>query len=275
MPSGVYEKSEKHRKNLSLSLSGKKNPMFGKLPARKGKTNIDYYGVEKAEEIKKRNSLAHVDKCFSEKARQNMSLSHKGKPSGMKDKHQTENAKELIRLAFLGKSNPNFGKHFISKLKGKTFEELYGIEKAIIIKNNMKKPKSKEHIQKIKDWRVKFVFPLKDTSIEIALQNILRDNNIIFEKHKPIHGQPDLFIEPNICVFADGDYWHNYPIGRDRDREVTQKLTDKGYKVLRFWERDILNDIESCFALIRKEMNEEAKRNEKDVSIDRCTAGVI
>ena len=30
-------------------------------------------------------------------------------------------------------------------------------------------------------------------------------------KHKPIRGQPDVFIHPNICVFVDGDRWHANP----------------------------------------------------------------
>ena len=31
-------------------------------------------------------------------------------------------------------------------------------------------------------------------------------------KHKGVlRAQPDIFIEPNICIFVDGDYWHCNP----------------------------------------------------------------
>jgi DNA mismatch endonuclease (patch repair protein) len=181
-------------------------------------------------------------------------------------KPKSEEGRKNMRLAKLGKPNKN---------KGKTLEEILGIERAIDFKRNsrkpksedfkrnlrkpkseeakrrMRKPKSEEGRKNMRLARLKKIIPFKDTSIEVRLQNILRDNNIIFEKHKPIHGQPDLFIEPNICIFADGDYWHNYPAGRERDREVTKVLTEKGYKVLRFWEHDINNNLNDCFEQIR------------------------
>ena len=50
------------------------------------------------------------------------------------------------------------------------------------------------------------------------LQNLLTVAKIKFETHRmyikqglTIHGQPDIFIKPNICIFADGNYWHANP----------------------------------------------------------------
>ena len=68
MPRGVYIRTEENRKNLSNSLiglyTGEKNPMFGKR--------------------------------HSEKTREKLSKSHKGKSSGMKGKHHTKaNAKKI------------------------------------------------------------------------------------------------------------------------------------------------------------------------------------
>jgi DNA mismatch endonuclease (patch repair protein) len=111
-----------------------------------------------------------------------------------------------------------------------------------------------ETIEKIKQARLQQVLPTKDTSIEVALQNELNKRGIKFEKHYPIQGQPDIFITPNICVFADGDYWHNYPSGRDKDKRITQELQNKGFKVLRFWERDINKNIEKCICQIEAQI---------------------
>lgn len=63
----------------------------------------------------------------------------------------------------------------------------------------------------IRKNRLAQVLPLKDTSIEIKIQEALLKEGVVFEKHKNIKGQPDIFIEPNICIFADGDYWHGNP----------------------------------------------------------------
>ena len=76
--------------------------------------------------------------------------------------------------------------------------------------------------------------------------------NILFISHKTIIGQPDIFIEPNICIFADGNYWHNYPNGNERDKQITNKLQTQGYKVLRFWENEINENINNCISKIKE-----------------------
>jgi G:T-mismatch repair DNA endonuclease (very short patch repair protein) len=92
----------------------------------------------------------------------------------------------------------------------------------------------------------------KDTSIELKLQKILTEHGIKFEKHVSMEGHPDIFIKPNICIFADGDYFHNLPGRKERDAAVTATLTDKGYRVLRFCEHDINSNINSCFNTIQE-----------------------
>jgi DNA mismatch endonuclease, patch repair protein len=108
--------------------------------------------------------------------------------------------------------------------------------------------------KKNKISRLSQIIPSKDTSIEIKLQKILKKNKILFQKHKSIFGQPDIFIQPNICIFADGCYWHKYPKGTNRDKKVNEYLKQNGYIVLRFWEHEINNDIERCFQIINLEI---------------------
>lgn len=106
----------------------------------------------------------------------------------------------------------------------------------------------------VKQRRLNQVIPSKDTKIEIKLQNELSKRNIKFTKHKPIIGQPDIFIEPNICIFADGDYWHNLPTSKEKDQKITNELKNLGYKVLRFWEHEIVNNIDNCINTIEVEL---------------------
>jgi DNA mismatch endonuclease (patch repair protein) len=86
---------------------------------------------------------------------------------------------------------------------------------------------------------IKKIRMFRDTKPERMLEGMLKRLNIQYEKQKPIFGIPDFFIMPNYCIFVDGDYWHNYPDGTERDREVNEKLTEQGYIVLRFWEHEI------------------------------------
>jgi len=122
------------------------------------------------------------------------------------------------------------------------------------------KTHTEEARAKLREWRSHQVIPKKDTSIEIKLQDFLATENVSFEKHKPITGQPDIFISPNICIFADGCYWHgcnkcNLEKARHPDdSKITDKLQNSGYKVLRFWEHDIKNNFENVCSKILEEI---------------------
>ena len=95
-----------------------------------------------------------------------------------------------------------------------------------------------------KERRAKQVFPLKDSSIEVKIQNFLKQLGIEFFTHQYIkieHGyQCDILIPSmNLVIECDGDYWHKYPVGRDIDHIRTKELIQKGFKVLRLWEFEI------------------------------------
>lgn len=110
--------------------------------------------------------------------------------------------------------------------------------------------------QRIVNARRRQVFPLKDTKIEVALQEELKNLNIDFQTHIPIVGQPDIFIEPNICIFCDGDYWHSRPKSKEHGAYVVSQLKESGYKVLRFWEHEIKGNLPMCLAKIKSCMEE-------------------
>ena len=80
-----------------------------------------------------------------------------------------------------------------------------------------------------------------DTYIEKLLKEWLTENNIDFEEDKPIEGitNPDFFIKPNICLYADGDYWHNLKKVRERDERINAKLEKLDYRVIRLLGSDI------------------------------------
>ena len=94
--------------------------------------------------------------------------------------------------------------------------------------------------------------PRKNTSIEKILRKELIKQEVSFKEQRRIStiSYVDFFIPPNLCVFADGDYWHSYPQGREKDRRQTKLLEKKGYKVLRFWGSEIRENPEQCVETI-------------------------
>lgn len=108
----------------------------------------------------------------------------------------------------------------------------------------------------------------KDSDIEIMLRKELWKRGIRYRKNdKTVFGHPDLtFKGKKIAVFCDSEFWHGYDwenrkrdfksnqdfwipkIERNiaRDAEVTKKLTEDGWLVLRFWGKDIEKKLTEC-----------------------------
>jgi len=112
--------------------------------------------------------------------------------------------------------------------------------------------------------RMKQILPVKNTSIEVKIQNFLKELHIEFYTHCYISEmrnkyQIDIFIPTlKIIIECDGCYWHGCPIcnlkpykkleeQKERDKLRTNELINKGFKVLRLWEHEIkimeLNDL--------------------------------
>lgn len=108
-------------------------------------------------------------------------------------------------------------------------------------------------VNKIREARLKQVFPKEDTIIEKILQEALTKHDIKFETHYPVLGQPDIVLDGKVAVFADGCYWHGCPeCGYDapdlrvKDEKITSQLEAEGWMVLRLWGHEIEGDIEGC-----------------------------
>jgi DNA mismatch endonuclease Vsr len=198
-------------------------------------------------EAKYKIRLARLGKKATKETREKLKILNKGKNNPMFGKHHSIKSKNKISIATKGKNNPFFGRTHSEK----TIKHFKFIHK----KENL----SASTIKKMKNSRLKQIIPFKDTKIEIAVQNELKKRNIIFTRHAPILGQPDIFIAPNICIFIDGDYWHanpnkynkNFPIFKTKtandiwkkDKKISNHLINNNYKVLRVWEEYIKQNI--------------------------------
>jgi DNA mismatch endonuclease Vsr len=232
---------------------------------KKGKTWEERYGEKKAKEMKKarikfyKNKENHpmyrkkhrpesIEKCklklinrkFSQKTLEKMSKKRleycKNHPEWQKGKNNS-----MYGIRFFKEQNHFYGKHHSKETKK-------------IMKEKRKKMFEDEPFrkEKMREMRLKAHIPYKDTKPEKIIQDVLRINNIIFETHKSIIGQPDIFIKPNICIFVDGCYWHSCPIHhpktynlkkRLKDDKINTKLQEMGYNIVRIWEHDIDKNI--------------------------------
>ena len=119
-----------------------------------------------------------------------------------------------------------------------------------------------------------------DSRHEIALRRELWKLGLRYRKYvAKLPGNPDLvFVGARVVVFCDGDYWHgrdwerlraalsrrhnaDYWIAkiarnRERDQEHTVRLTGDGWLVLRFWETDILGDLQGIAQRISQVVQE-------------------
>jgi len=77
------------------------------------------------------------------------------------------------------------------------------------------------------------------------LEEWLQHNNIKYEKQLPLEGITivDFFIEPNVCLYADGNYWHGLEIVKKRDKQIDAKLEKYGYRVIRLWGSEIKDGV--------------------------------
>ncbi len=85
--------------------------------------------------------------------------------------------------------------------------------------------------------------------------------------YKKLIGKPDIVLKKyKTVIFIDGEFWHGFnweerkakiktnrefwipKIERNlqRDREVNFALETKGYKVFRFWEKEIIKELDEC-----------------------------
>ena len=113
----------------------------------------------------------------------------------------------------------------------------------------------------------------KDTQPELMLRKALWQKNMRYRvNYKNLPGTPDIvFTKVKVVVFCDGDFWHghNWVIrgmksleeelssysefwkkkilrNIERDDEITKKLNEMGWKVIRIWESEIKKDVDKC-----------------------------
>jgi len=119
------------------------------------------------------------------------------------------------------------------------------------------------------------------TKPEILLQKALRKKGFKFKKnYTKLTGIPDIaLLKKKVAIFVDGEFWHGYrwqekkkkiksnrkywipKIERtiSRDRKNNRKLRKEGWIVIRFWQDQIIKDIDKCLEKIQAKMEKASK----------------
>jgi DNA mismatch endonuclease (patch repair protein) len=118
----------------------------------------------------------------------------------------------------------------------------------------------------------------KGTKDEVLLAKTLWSKGYRYRKNdKTVFGRPDLtFKKYKVAVFVDSEYFHGknwetekYRIKTNRmfwwakiegnmkrDNVVNDKLLSEGWKVLRFWSKEIRKNLASCIDKIEENLQE-------------------
>ena len=113
----------------------------------------------------------------------------------------------------------------------------------------------------------------KGTVPEIALRRAVHALGMRYALHKPLAKgcTPDLvLVRHRLAVFTDGCFWHQCPRhgrtdftgpnaerwrqkmtrNRERDRRANELAAGAGYRVLRFWECDVMADPDAAARVV-------------------------
>jgi len=139
------------------------------------------------------------------------------------------------------------------------------------MKQCFKKPSKKvsERMRRVKS---------SGTSLEIAMEEILRNLHISYERQPDLRGRPDFRIKgTNVLIFCDSSFWHGRREieitgkafkknrefwtkklieNRKRDQSNNRALRKSGWSVQRFWDTDILKRPDKVRNRLRRIINE-------------------
>lgn len=122
----------------------------------------------------------------------------------------------------------------------------------------------------------------KDTKPELVLRRALWAQGLRYRLNYKLPGRPDIvFIGARVVVFVDGCFWHGCPIhsvqpksnvefwksklsgNKERDLLVSSRLEAMGWRVLRFWEHEISEELGAVVQRVSNTLQKAVQANDK------------
>lgn len=144
-----------------------------------------------------------------------------------------------------------------------------------------------------KEQRTKNMQAVKSTGtqIEVTLAKALFALGLRYRKNnKSVFGKPDLtFKKYKLAIFIDGEFWHgkdwrkrkhDHKSNRDfwikkiesnikRDKLVNKQLLKDGWKVLRFWGKDVTKNLRTCTNKVLQTIHEIESERAKEKKVGK------
>lgn len=213
-------------KSKKGNCSGKLNPMYGRCHS---------------EETKQKISEKQKQCWFREDVRIKKIKALKERKPTFLGKHHSDKTKEVIGAKAHSRfDDPKWKSEYIEKRK----------EMFLRPEWKQKQSETRKNLWTTEEFKEKVLSTFinrKPTSLEIKVSEVLVKLGVNFEEQKVIgRAIVDFYIpDINLCIEADGEYWHNLPGKKEKDRWRDWILKKKGYLVVRLTEKEILEDAES------------------------------
>ena len=192
---------------------------------RKGKTNVEFYGVERAEELKKKYQKGQKGK-------------HSGILNGMYGRKRSERVKNAVRKANKGRAawNKNLTKETDVRVKKYA-------DRLKIVKGNMNLWLDSEVVSKILAGRGKSPNHLERLFIKLTPDCVrfVGDGSWWRKLLNGKYKNPDFKVTgQNKVIELFGDYWHR----NDSPQELIDLYNQIGIACLVFWEHELYDQSE-------------------------------
>lgn len=149
--------------------------------------------------------------------------------------------------------NPEYRKQQTERLKNKWKSDKDYREKMLEVQHSKKN--SDETRKRMSKARIKYykehpdsLFSLKPTSIELKVKEQLDMIGIRYIQQKRINdGKRNYFLDfyiPSLKLVLEcnGDYWHNLPEKKERDKALKEYVESTGRRIIFIWEHEINDD---------------------------------
>jgi len=197
-------------------------------------------GIKNSEESNKRRSETVKKLWENPEYREKQS---KSKPNQIKNLKKTLDENPEIRKIMsdkkIGKDSWNKGK--IGVYSQETIKQI-----SDSVKKLRENPEYREYHDKLlKEGRKK---NRRISSIEKMFAKELIKRNIDFSQQAFMLDKyaVDFLINDDIVIECDGDYWHNLPNIKEKDKIKDKILIENGFTIFRFWEHEIKKSVSNC-----------------------------
>lgn len=141
---------------------------------------------------------------------------------------------------------------------GKEYNASYTSIKGILVDKLEEKEYNKFAKEHQRDSPRKYSFKSRGpTDIEILFTKALIDNNISFTSYFPIpktHYVGDFLIKGTKLIVECDGYHHYNKKHQETDKIRDKKISNVGYKVIRFWGHEIFENLDNCIQKLKRSL---------------------